>query len=1236
MSTTPTRKNVNLDAALDRHIDRTRRLVLQTDLAMTFLAITTLFFGGLLLAVLADHWLIPGGLSGSMRLGIFLLLICLTVFLIYRRIVPLFLYPINPVYAAQILEQRSPSIKNAILNWILLRQERFQRGEQAPNKLTERMLDGVTRAAAHGASAIPPDQAIDTRKVVSWGLLLVLLLLFMIGYTALSPKNPFVSMARIMLPFLRINAPQSVRFLEVQPGNTQVLQGERIEISVEPVGRSTEPVYLFFSTDDKQAIRQAIPMRLPEGKARYEVSFPPGKQGFVSGVDYWIAQGDSRSESYRIEVRPVASLEVASLTYRYPAYTGMPEETVENIGDIKAVEGTEVRVVLRSTVPLKQADLIFDNRSEKSLPMKVFGEDERSAQATFQLQRNGSDPDHSMADDFSTMTHQYSFQAVDQEGFESRRSGVFRMEILPDRPPLVQWSDTDARIKESSQFDIPLNGSMELPIQAEDPDFALRFLRFHVESGDKRIRPVELLKSPAIGPTEHTGPLHAKTAFSPISSRLTEGDTAEIWVEAIDTKLPDPNSSTTLRLTINVVAPKQQQQEPRQEEQEQEQEQQSERQERQEDRKRQKEEEQEKDQNPEPTPDSQNQDDPRKEDQGSDAWNKQDDMEDTNEEQSPSEKTSGEGNQSEKQEDDSSDDSEGGSQEGGQDRNEKQGEGQNDGEQGKEQSARESINPETQDGDAMDRILEQMKKEGKLPKEKDLEKQDPSSEKPKQDPKGENEKEEGQTEHRDQDDSQQPQQENQPQDSRKSEPGQKDEGQSGGTGEDGQGEEAEDQPGSGQGQSGESQDSDSSNSRDGDGTEQTDSDQGGEGTRQPETERQDGQGDPNDAEPGQEGEGDQHTGGDKNRSPGKQDSAETSGGDQQGDSSSRPEHRQGDHRDSDKQDIPVDPSDGSKRQRDKTLDPNLKDRRSQGGDPTEPKQTDKDRPQNTVSTGDEGKGRESNQQGQSDRAQSAQEGERGDRGSDVRQEGGSKSDQPSGQPGSGQSSDQEQGSGGSDSSDHSQQGEPNESGQQAEGNRQGQEGEQESVSQGESQTSEQGGQPGQQPSEQGKSPSPSNSAAPSQSPPSEGQGSQGTSGGGEGQGGGVGGEIDTAREKTNLDYSNRITNLVLEYLEDQLKNKPNPELLKELGWTEEQLRAFHEKWKRMAEQAKKAQPDDKDSEAWKEALKSLNIKTGQERQSRRRSHTDFTDDKKETESERFAPPSRLKERFKRYTEGINK
>ena len=537
-----------LESTVEKHIGSTSRLVRQVDIAFSLLIVISLTLGVLFLAVIADHWLLKEGLSMSLRFGIFAVLLSVVGLYIYWKIVPFFLYSINPVYTADLIEQEVPTFKNSLINWLLIRQEREERPDMPNDKINDQMYKGIVRTAAVNVQTAPAGHVVDLRKLILVGTFFAMLLIVFIGYAAFSPKSLFTSLGRIMLPFSGIERPQAAQFRNVKPGDITALQGETLTISAEVVSQSEEPVYLVFSTDDGQAVRQRMRMVQPEGKIAFETEtpFPPGKQGFERGfhssVDYRIVQGESQSKQYRIDVQPAASVEIVSLHYDFPDYTGLPREIIEHGGDIRVLEGTTVTVAVRSTLPLQKIDLVFDDNPASNVPMQLADAQKTEAKGTFTLKTP-----------FSHKT--FSFRATDENGNASRRSGIYRIDVIPDQPPKVQWADTAANLREVAQMDVPFNETLQLPIQAEDPDFALRYLRFKAESPGKRIPDVPLLNSPTSGPTKHRGQIKKTVPFSPEEKRLAGGDTVEIWAEAIDTKLPEANVSSTRRIKIHVIDP---------------------------------------------------------------------------------------------------------------------------------------------------------------------------------------------------------------------------------------------------------------------------------------------------------------------------------------------------------------------------------------------------------------------------------------------------------------------------------------------------------------------------------------------------------------------------------------------------------------------------------------------------------------------------------------------------------
>ncbi|MDR3198365.1 MAG: hypothetical protein LBU34_10910 [Planctomycetaceae bacterium] len=1291
----------NPSQTLDQKIDETRRFIRHIDLFLSFFSLLTILFAVLFAAVLADHWFFADGLSMSLRFGIFAVILFIFAFYIYRRIVPLLLYPINPVYAASLLEESTPSLKNSIVNWILLRKERLEQENTRNDKLAERMFDGVTQTAVSNAHNISSERAVDLRSLTRWGIALTLCFLFFVAYAVFSPKSPLTSLARIILPISNIEKPQAVRFLNIEPGNTVALQGEKLTVSAEVAGQSNEPVYLFFSTDDGQFVRQAIPMSLPEGKTRYEVSFPPGKQGFTGSVDYWIAQDDSRSGTFRIEVRPTASIEIASLNYRFPPYTGLPDATVENSGDIRAVEGTEVKIGVRSTLPLQRIDMVFDNDPVRIVGMKLSDNNPSEAAATITLKL---DPKNTN----STTIRKFLFRATDLEGYESRRSGIFRIEVLPDQPPNVQWADTDTKLKDVAQLDLPLNSSLELPIQAEDRDFGLRYLRFHVESGNKQIRPVELLESSATGPTEYKGSIQRKAVFSPITSRLAEGDSAEIWAEAVDTKFPDPNNATTRRITVRIVAPQKQEQPPRENEQKPDgndndnkekqgkeqdkdpnkdnernndidKEQQQQDKEQPENKQR----EQEKDQNSQDNadnrePNDRSNDNPSEKPEDNDENDENDkengqkqDGEQTgekNEQQQQSGDTQNGGKENEREQgkesgeqdnsnepnrepseagentvgnnsgdntdnnktdknktDTSKDDSGKEDSEQKQDNPSSKGERQNNtanntGNNTDNNTAKKPVNPETQDGDAMEEIIKQMKKEGKFDDKKPNDRNNGNNEQ------GNNNRNDNNQSDTDQGSNNQNrnQQDINEQSSNRKEKNQKEkENQT-------DSKQPDSMPDSKQGQ-------------------QNQSDQGSGKEGEPASEQSDSQS--NEATPNDKANPtDTKNSGQTNNSEQSSNSEQSnndeqtgnepanSGGNRQEKSKPASEFsdKQGDDRKTGEQvrEVPVDPADKSLRQRDDSLDPNSKQRSNQGNDSDKPKKSDIDTPNNSVSGGNEGKNQEAQQQEQNSQTQSAEQSKTasksengvekrdGEKQDGKEQNGTAKNTQSDeNKPEAGQSNQSDCDESGNNQNnsnrDNSNQGSSNQSNSNRNNSNQGLPNQSDlpeggNTASGKNQSGE--NQLSKQPQD-----SASNTLLP--------EGGQGASVS----------NVETPPEDPNLEYTKKVTNLVLEYLEDQLKAKPNQELLDNLGWTEEELRDFYRKWQEMSEQSKRSESQtSNDDIRWKEAFKSLGLKPAHDRQQLQKSRTEVQDKSKVTESQRFVPPSAIKERFKRYTEGIGK
>ena len=118
-------------------------------------------------------------------------------------------------------------------------------------------------------------------------------------------------------------------------------------------------------------------------------------------------------------------------------------------------------------------------------------------------------------------------------------------------------------------------------------------------------------------------------------------------------------------------------------------------------------------------------------------------------------------------------------------------------------------------------------------------------------------------------------------------------------------------------------------------------------------------------------------------------------------------------------------------------------------------------------------------------------------------------------------------------------------------------------------------------------------------------------------------------DAANLDYANRATDLVLDYLKDQ-KETPNPELLERLGWSADDLRKFVSRWEALKRGAN--EPDPATRRELSDSLRSLGLRPTIDR----RRSVNATDDAVRGNRDaggRSNPPSKYQERFNAYRRG---
>ncbi|MBQ8285709.1 MAG: hypothetical protein IJZ10_05350 [Thermoguttaceae bacterium] len=500
---------------------------------------------------------------------------------------------IAPLYAAKILEESWNDPHNSAISWLQLRREaadarkRSQKAQKTQNKeagqseknaqnaadstdsadfnaVDPSILRGVALQAANRAASAPSETLVDCSGLIRWGVAFAVVVAVCAVYSVFSPKSPFASVGRIVAPTAAIERPQAVALEEVSPGDATVYQGDFLDVAAKIDGAGSLPVEIFYSTEDGRLVDLRVPME-PVGASRFEARFPDGDDGFSEPLTYRVVVGkggrfESVSPTYRVDVKPRPTFQVEKTTLKFPDYTGLTPQTFANQGDVRAVEGTTVEIVARSNSPLESALFLPNGDESKGAKMQISPDTPRLATFEFRLdwKRTSSVLRTADAEEKVPALTSYRLLSVDVDGQRNRDARDYSVETLVDVPPTIRWESAP-----ESGSTAALNDALRFQVWAEDPDFGLRSVRVRtairdLDEGASAARatpaPIELqLRSrsakPGVGPNVLSG------AFVPAELGFQVGDEIESWVEAVDSKEPEPNVAATEKLLIVVGEP---------------------------------------------------------------------------------------------------------------------------------------------------------------------------------------------------------------------------------------------------------------------------------------------------------------------------------------------------------------------------------------------------------------------------------------------------------------------------------------------------------------------------------------------------------------------------------------------------------------------------------------------------------------------------------------------------------
>lgn len=244
--------------------------------------------------------------------------------------------------------------------------------------------------------------------------------------------------------------------ITVLPGNATVRRNSDVSIRATVEGFRPEQTQVFVRFADQEQW-EAAPMRTAE-----EGQFDFKLYAVRGPLTYYVQADGVRSGEHSIGVVDLPRIERVRLTYSYPEWTGLDPLTDEESRDIRAVEGTDVKVEVFADAPLDAPALIVDGSSQE------LQKEGKASVGSIAVSKPGSyQIGARVADEFVALSDEYP------------------IEIVADEKPTIEIRKPGRDWRATSIEEVPVR------IQAED-DFKLRdvSLLYSVNGGDWKKMPV--------------------------------------------------------------------------------------------------------------------------------------------------------------------------------------------------------------------------------------------------------------------------------------------------------------------------------------------------------------------------------------------------------------------------------------------------------------------------------------------------------------------------------------------------------------------------------------------------------------------------------------------------------------------------------------------------------------------------------------------------------------------------
>jgi hypothetical protein len=284
--------------------------------------------------------------------------------------------------------------------------------------------------------------------------------------------------------------------LRVSPGDAAVRRNSDQLITARLAGLQTPNARLYARFQSTSKWEQ-VAMQPQPGGSGFQFLFA----GLPEAVEYYVEAGPLHSRHFNLKVVDLPSVKQIRVTYKFPSWTGLKNQTEEHGGDLRAVEGTQAELEILTDRPMRDGSLVVDDKQ-----LRLGGGEGNVYKGTVQIDKDG----------------QYHV-AANEQGETLRISDDFFIEARKANPPEVRL------IKPGGDYRASPIEEVTVAVNA-DGEFGLKDVAIHysVNGGDEKT--LNMLKEKGAKQADNS-------AVIPLEDfKLVPGDVVSVYATAKDAR----------------------------------------------------------------------------------------------------------------------------------------------------------------------------------------------------------------------------------------------------------------------------------------------------------------------------------------------------------------------------------------------------------------------------------------------------------------------------------------------------------------------------------------------------------------------------------------------------------------------------------------------------------------------------------------------------------------------------